>query len=698
MASGVVLRRRKVISYYLNNISVSARFYFGHAKSAHSLLSTTFTTSTRNSNILLNSAFGLSTPGCHVNWKSQSCFISAPRTTTSRFMTSQSLIDEDHEMKSWAYRCFSWKTDALAKLYHFQLGIQLLCANVSITLRLLVKVFRGEILSRRERQLLTRTTSYFFRDVPGALMFGIPLIKFLLPVFLKLFPNMLRSTFQDKPSEQERKRKLKAGIEFAKFLQDTVKEMDQVVEVYWNKGPKVTAEGFFKYKRRLLSGKHVSEENILCFAALISNRFTLDNISRCRLVDMCKYMGITAYGTDEYMRFMLLERLKSIEGDDKLIQKKGLELLSEAEVCKYCRERGIYAGEEMRQQLCDWLDLSVNNSVPSSLLILSRAFTVNGKKPVEVLLDTLRSLPLDLIQTVGTISLPSNNPLHDKRNKIDLLNLQKKHIKLCDWLDLSVNNFVPSSLHIFSRAFTAIGKKPVKVLLDTLRSLPLDLIHTVGAISGTLSIAFFRLCYSQRKVKREKINSKEDKKLQAMQSNSHTTQDDVLKGVTNGASGQARARAVDENVQLCELSNAMAVLDSALNVYTECEKILSLVNDEKSMGAYSEDECKEGAIDPWGNDVDAILDNGDNVTSVLTDKVDAMVKKIGKKINVDEKIERYCDGKIDMEVVAAVASYLKVSLDKEGIKELISNHSKYKEEIVKLGNKAEDVRADAILQ
>lgn len=39
---------------------------------------------------------------------------------------------------------------------------------------------------------------------------------------------------------------------------------------------------------------------------------------------------------------------------------------------------------------------------------------------------------------------------------------------------------------------------------------------------------------------------------------------------------------------------------------------------------------------------------------------------------------RYCDGKIDVEVVAAVASYLKDSLDKEGIKELISNHSKYK--------------------
>lgn len=42
---------------------------------------------------------------------------------------------------------------------------------------------------------------------------------------------------------------------------------------------------------------------------------------------------------------------------------------------------------------------------------------------------------------------------------------------------------------------------------------------------------------------------------------------------------------------------------------------------QKKMGAYSEDECKEGPIDPWGNDEDAILDNGDKVTSVLTEKV-----------------------------------------------------------------------------
>lgn len=44
---------------------------------------------------------------------------------------------------------------------------------------------------------------------------------------------------------------LKARIEFAKFLQDTAKEMDQVVEVYWNGGPRLTADNFFQETGRV---------------------------------------------------------------------------------------------------------------------------------------------------------------------------------------------------------------------------------------------------------------------------------------------------------------------------------------------------------------------------------------------------------------------------------------------------------------
>ena len=99
-----------------------------------------------------------------------------------------------------------------------------------------------------------------------------------------------------------------------------------------------------------------------------------------------------------------------IKEDDKLIQAEGVDSLSEAELREDCRERGmlgLLSVQEMRQQvrcwdqfmiicvlleywiwillwyfcsetvnllvqLRDWLDLSLNHSVPSSLLILSR--------------------------------------------------------------------------------------------------------------------------------------------------------------------------------------------------------------------------------------------------------------------------------------------------------------------------------------
>lgn len=68
--------------------------------------------------------------------------------------------------------------------------------------RLLLKLASGKSLSRRERQQLTRTTADIFRLVPFAVFIIVPFMEFLLPVALKLFPNMLPSTFQDKMKEQ----------------------------------------------------------------------------------------------------------------------------------------------------------------------------------------------------------------------------------------------------------------------------------------------------------------------------------------------------------------------------------------------------------------------------------------------------------------------------------------------------------------
>ena len=94
-----------------------------------------------------------------------------------------------------------WKHDLLEAVQHYQIGTKLLWADITIYFRLLLKLASGKNLSRRERYQLTRTTSDIFRLVPFAVFIIVPLMELLLPVFLKLFPNMLPSTFQDKMKE-----------------------------------------------------------------------------------------------------------------------------------------------------------------------------------------------------------------------------------------------------------------------------------------------------------------------------------------------------------------------------------------------------------------------------------------------------------------------------------------------------------------
>lgn len=88
-----------------------------------------------------------------------------------------------------------WKRvwDEIVHYYH---GFRLLFIDVRVALRLLYKVANGESLSRREHRQLVRTASDVFRLVPFSVFIIVPFMELLLPVFLKLFPNLLPSTFQ----------------------------------------------------------------------------------------------------------------------------------------------------------------------------------------------------------------------------------------------------------------------------------------------------------------------------------------------------------------------------------------------------------------------------------------------------------------------------------------------------------------------
>lgn len=81
---------------------------------------------------------------------------------------------------------------------HYWHGSKLLVSEVRISARLQWKILQGDSLTRRERRQLKRTTQDLLRLIPFAVFVIVPFMEFLLPVALKLFPNMLPSTFEDK--------------------------------------------------------------------------------------------------------------------------------------------------------------------------------------------------------------------------------------------------------------------------------------------------------------------------------------------------------------------------------------------------------------------------------------------------------------------------------------------------------------------
>ena len=143
-------------------------------------------------------------------------------------------------------------------------------------------------------------------------------MELLLPVALKLFPNMLPSTFEDKHAADEKKRKLlKVRLEMAKFLQETIRESGLA------KGPEKiqNSEEFKAFFRKVRStGEEPSTDDIVKVAKLFEDDLTLDNLSRPQLVSMCRYMNINAFGTDNFLRYTIRNRLAQLGKDDKVRQ------------------------------------------------------------------------------------------------------------------------------------------------------------------------------------------------------------------------------------------------------------------------------------------------------------------------------------------------------------------------------------------
>uniref|UniRef100_A0A8C5FJK3 Mitochondrial proton/calcium exchanger protein n=1 Tax=Gadus morhua TaxID=8049 RepID=A0A8C5FJK3_GADMO len=286
-----------------------------------------------------------------------------------------------------------WVADEVKHYYH---GFRLLWIDTTIAGRMLWRVLNGQTLSRRERRQFLRTCADVFRLLPFLVFIIVPFMEFLLPVALKLFPNMLPSTFETKSKKEERlKKELRVKLEMAKFLQDTVEEI-----ALRNKASKssVTKEfsTFFQMIRD--SGERPSNEQILRFSKLFEDELTLDNLTRPQLVALCRLLELQSIGTNNFLRFQLIMKLRTIRADDKLIAEEGVESLNVTEVQAACRVRGMRSlgvtEDRLREQLSQWLELHLKQQIPTSLLLLSRAmFLPDTLSPADQLKTTLQTLP-----------------------------------------------------------------------------------------------------------------------------------------------------------------------------------------------------------------------------------------------------------------------------------------------------------------
>ncbi|KAF8797973.1 LETM1-domain-containing protein [Phlegmacium glaucopus] len=263
---------------------------------------------------------------------------------------------------------------------HYWHGSKLLVSEVRISSRLQWKILHGEALTRRERRQLKRTTQDLLRLVPFSVFIIVPFMELLLPVALKLFPTMLPSTFEDKYSAEEKQRKLlRVRLDMAKFLQETLRESGLKANAHI-----VGTEAFKEFFRKVRStGESPSATDIINVAKLFDDDLTLDNLSRPQLVSMSRYMGLNAFGTDNFLRGTIRARLLHLRRDDQLIDAEGVDELSTSELQAACQSRGIrttgISPARLREELTTWISLHLHNRVSGVLLVLGRAFNFDRK-------------------------------------------------------------------------------------------------------------------------------------------------------------------------------------------------------------------------------------------------------------------------------------------------------------------------------
>lgn len=296
---------------------------------------------------------------------------------------------------------------------HYWDGTKLLGLEIKIALRLVMKMSAGYELSRREMIQLKRTTQDLIRLVPFSAFVLVPFAELLLPIALKLFPNLLPSTYEskkDKMTKLENLRKTRSVMsEIIKENKSHFKPTNITDE------QKLVFNNFYKHVRE--TGEPESREQLIQVARLFTDDTVLDNLTRSHLVAIAKYINLQPFGTDVMLRYRIRYKMLELKKDDLAIYYEGVESLDPVELRTACASRGIrnlnVEESVLRENLKIWLNMKLKDKIPSTLLILATAYTygdIGSKKTLyDALCDVLSGIPDELYHEVKVNIVEENS-------------------------------------------------------------------------------------------------------------------------------------------------------------------------------------------------------------------------------------------------------------------------------------------------
>jgi len=257
-----------------------------------------------------------------------------------------------------------------------QLGIQFGVGLWEGTKKLWYNAKTARALKRKEKEVGVTRAEYRFvhqyhRDIKKVIPLLVvwklgPFASLWLPFAFMVYPHVLPSTF-----------KLAEPISKQKLIQSTMENKKALLE---KRGSATDLPAYIQMlQRKPLSASYVISLNL--------PKLSTKNLDKLQLAALLVSLGhpplwIT-YWPKYFLRIRADRHLSHLRKDDTLLNKEGLDTISEVQILEEaCLERGLAIKElqlsDLQRQMVEWLKLSLQDAhLPETLLIYTHCFVYN---------------------------------------------------------------------------------------------------------------------------------------------------------------------------------------------------------------------------------------------------------------------------------------------------------------------------------